>query len=52
MIYKIVERDDHSAVHSVGYYDIAQPQARIDSGDVKIFWSNKEAEFIVIPDED
>jgi len=48
MEYKIVERDDHNAVHSIGYHDRQKAQDRVDSGECKKYWVNKEAEFVVI----
>lgn len=50
MRYKIVEKNNPLAVHSVGYYDKEKAQERINSGDCKKYWMNKEAEFIVIED--
>ncbi len=49
-MYKIVEKDDNYAVHSIGYYSKEQAQERIDSGECKKYWINKGAEFIVIED--
>lgn len=51
MKYKIVEKDNHLAVHSVGYYDKQRAQDRVDSGECKKYWTNKEAEFEVIEDK-
>jgi len=50
MKYKIVEKGNKNAVHSVGYYDKQKAQDRIDSGDCLKYWINKEAEFIVVED--
>ncbi len=47
-MYKIVEKDNNNAVHSIGQYDKEKAQKRIDSGECKKYWENKEAEFIVI----
>jgi len=50
MKYKIVEKDDHYAVHSIGYYDKQKAQDKVDSGECKKYWINKDAEFEVIED--
>ena len=50
MKYKIVEKDNHNAVHSLGYYSKEKAQQRIDSGECKKYWMDKEAEFEVIED--
>jgi len=47
-MYKIVEKENRLAVHSIGYYDKKRAQKRIDTGDVKKYWLHKEAEFIVV----
>jgi hypothetical protein len=50
-MYKIVEKGDHNAVHSIGYFNKEKAQERIDSGECKKYWINKEAEFEVIEDK-
>jgi len=50
MKYKIVEKDNKLAVHSIGYYNKEKAQARIDSGECIKYWMNKEAKFVVIED--
>jgi hypothetical protein len=47
-MFKIVEKGDHHAVHSIGYFQKEKAQARIDSGECIKYWTNKEAEFEVI----
>lgn len=54
--YKIVAKNDHLAVHSVGYYGVSgreKAQNRVDSGDCAKFWMDKEQArqgFIVVED--
>ena len=50
MRYKIVERDNHLALHSIGYYSKEKAQTRIDSGECIKYWGNKDAEFVVVKD--
>ena len=53
MKYKIVEKDNIHAVHSVGYHGDSGKelaQQRIDLGECKKYWARKDAEFIVIED--
>ncbi len=47
-MYKIVEKNNHNAVHSVGYFSKEKAQKRIDDGECKKYWINKDAEFVVI----
>ena len=49
--YKIVERDNNLAVHSLGYYGCEgkkKAQQRIDDGYCIRHWINKSAKFIVV----
>lgn len=51
--FKIVERDDSLAVHSIGYHGAegkARAQERIDNGYCIRHWMNKEAAFVVVPE--
>ena len=50
-MYKIVEKDNYNAVHSVGYHSKEKAQNRIDSGDCLKYYINKNAQFIVIEDK-
>ena len=53
MKYKIVEKDNIYAVHSVGYYGDAgkeKAQKRIDTGECHKYWSDKGKDFIVVED--
>jgi hypothetical protein len=53
MKYKIVEKNNIRAVHSVGYYGEAgkqKAQNRIDTGECHRYWSNKGVDFIVVED--
>lgn len=52
MRYKIVEKNNMHAVHSVGYYSKEKAQARIDSGECSKYRSDKSTEFILIEDMD
>ena len=51
MRYKIVEKDNNLAVHSIGYYSKEKAQNRIDQGECIKYWINKNAEFIVLEDK-
>lgn len=50
MRYKIVEKENNLAVHSVGYYSKENAQKRIDDGECIKYWINKDAKFEVIED--
>lgn len=52
--YKIVEKGNIRAIHSVGYYGEEgknKAQKRIDTGECHKYWSDKDKEFIVVEDE-
>jgi len=49
--YKIAERDDKNAVHSIGYHGESgkeRAQKRIDSGECIKYWTNKGTNFVVV----
>lgn len=51
--WKIVEKKDRLAVHSIGYHGESgklKAQERIDSGYCIRHWLNKKAKFIVVPE--